>query len=162
MSFAPVLGISLVIGTAVILGVALVTYLSSLARSAYELKVEMRRDLDDGLKAMEAEVSRSLKWARAELAGEIEKSRAAMLEDLAHRVEDLEARLGATVEAHAAATAERCDALATEAALLDHRLARIEHRLVARAAKPEAVNQAANEAPAEEVATPLALKSFGA
>lgn len=143
MSFAAVLGIALVIGTTLILGIAIVSYVSSLAKSAYELKVEMRRDLDDGLKAMEAEVARALKWARGELAGEVEKSRALMTEDLERRQAEIEARLAADLDAREAAWAAEREGLKTEIALLEDRLARVEHRLVGRVRKVEAAPSSA-------------------
>lgn len=163
MSFAAVLGIALVIGTTLILGVAIVSYVSSLAKNAYELKVEMRRDLDDGLKAMEAEVARALKWARGELAGEIEKSRALMAEDLERRQAEIEARLAAGIETREAAWAAEREGLRTEIALLEDRLARVEHRLVGRVRKVEAAAPDLPEPePAPGAATPLALTNFEA
>lgn len=161
MSFAAVLGIALVIGTTIILGIAIVSYVSQLAKNAYELKVEMRRELDDGLKALESEVSRAVKWARGELAGEIEKSRALMAEDLERRQRDIEARLAAEIDAREAAWLADRDGLITEIRLLEDRLARVEHRVIGRARKVvEAVADAAPPEPAPGEATPLALTNF--
>lgn len=163
MNFAAVLGFALVIGTIVILGVAIVSYVATLVRNAYELKVEMRRELDEGLKDIEGEVSRAVKWARGELAGEIDKSRALMAEDLERRQRDIEARVAAEIDAREAAwTAER-DALRVELALLEDRLARVEHRVLAKP-RPVDTAPAAAPQPTEAVATatvtPLALRTF--
>lgn len=163
MSFAAVLGIALVIGTTIILGIAIVSYVSSLAKSAYELKVEMRRELDDGLKNLESEVSRALKWARGELAGEIDKSRALMAEDLERRQRDIDARIAAEFAAREAGWATEREALHTEITLLEDRLARVEHRLVAKVRKVDSLAVPATAEPAAPepaAATPLALKNF--
>lgn len=164
MSFAAILGIALVIGTTIILGIAIVSYVSSLAKSAYELKVEMRRELDDGLKGLESEVSRALKWARGELAGEIEKSRALMAEDLERRQRDIDARITAEFAAREAGWLAEREALRTEVALLEDRLSRVEHRLVGRVRKADSLavpaTAAAAAAPEAAAATPLALKNF--
>ncbi|WP_337996244.1 hypothetical protein [Oleispirillum naphthae] len=158
MSFAAVLGIALVIGTAVILGIALVSYMSSLARSAYELKVEMRKDLDDGIKRVEAEMIKQTKWARGDLMAEVERSRATMLEDLARRAEALRAALAAeALHREAAATAERAEIsmtltrIAERIGALEARTARLRLRDMTK--EPEA-------APAEPVALPPELPSF--
>jgi len=128
MSFAAILGIALVIGTAIVLGIALVSYMSSLARSAYELKVEMRKDLDDGIKRVEAEMIKQTKWARGDLMAEVERTRTAMLEDLAQRMEGLRATLIAEAQQReAVADAERA-ALAERLKQLDDRLSRLEAR----------------------------------
>ncbi|MGE4527096.1 MAG: hypothetical protein AB7D00_01905 [Rhodospirillaceae bacterium] len=158
MSFAAILGIALVIGTAIILGIALVSYMSSLARSAYELKVEMRKDLDDGIKRVEAEMIKQTKWARGDLMAEVERSRTAMLEDLARRTEALHAALAAeALQREAAATAERAEISMTLSQLaeridaLEARTARLRLRDMPK--EPEAPA-------AEPVATPPDLPSF--
>ena len=97
MSFAALLGIALSIGAVTILGIALVSYMSSLARSAYELKVEIRKDLDDGIRRVETEMIKQTKWARGDLMAEVERSRGAMLEDLGRRQQDIQAALTAEI-----------------------------------------------------------------
>lgn len=165
MSFAAVLGITLILVIVVVLGIALVTYLSSLARSAYELKVELRRDLEEGMKRVEAESTRQTKWARGELMAEIERCRAATTEDLERRQAD--AQLG-VLQREETWRQERA-ALEATVAQLEERLARLEPRPIVRMrAAPEQVTAAAEPAPAPtppaapSVAIPLALQNFEA
>ncbi len=147
MSFAALMGIALAIGIVTILGIALVSYMSSLARSAYELKVEMRKDLDDGIRRVEAEMVKQTKWARGDLMAEVERTRAAMLEDLGRRQQDIQAASTAEIQKREAAwTAER-ETLSTALTDLDGRVALLEQRLRSRL-------RPADEPPAEAAATP--------
>lgn len=156
MSFAAVLGITLVLVTVVVLGITLVTYLSSLARSAYELKVEMRRDMEDGLKRIEAETSRQTKFARGELMTEIERCRTATNDDIERR--HAEYQTGAL--AREALWVEQRDALIATVALLEERLARLEPRAVNRVRAIAEVQVAPDPQPAANEAKPLALENF--
>lgn len=157
MSFAAVLGLTLVLVTVVVLGITLVTYLSSLARSAYELKVEMRREMEDGLKRIEAETSRQTKFARGELMVEIERCRTATNDDIERR----HAEYQAATLAREALWVEQRDALVATVALLEDRLARLEHRAVGRVrAIAEAQATAPEPEPAVNEAKPLALENF--
>lgn len=160
MSFAAVLGITVVLVAVVILGITLVTYLSSLARSAYELKVELRREMEDGLKRIEAETSRQTKFARGELVAEIERCRTATNDDIERR----HAEYQTASLAREALWIEQRDALLATVALLEDRLARLEHRTVGRVrAIAEAQAAAPVEAPPEPIANeakPLALENF--
>lgn len=156
MSFAAVLGLTLMLVTVVVLGITLVTYLSSLARSAYELKVEMRRDMEDGMKRIEAETSRQTKFARGELMAEIERCRTATNDDIERRHADYQT--GAL--AREALWVEQRDALIATVALLEDRLAQLEHRAIARVrAIPEPQVAPDPQPPATE-AKPLALENF--
>jgi len=157
MSFAAVLGITLVLVTVVVLGVTLVTYLSSLARSAYELKVELRRDMEDGLKQIGAETSRQTKFARGELMAEIERCRSATVDDIERR----HAEYQTAALAREAIWVEERDALTANVALLEDRLARLERRVVGRVRAIPETTEAAPEPPAD-TAKPLALQNFEA
>ena len=157
MSFAAVLGITLVLVTVVVLGVTLVTYLSSLARSAYELKVELRREMEDGLKRIEAETTRQTKFARGELMAEIERCRTATNDDIERR----HAEYQTAALARETIWVEERDALAANVGLLEDRLARLERRIIGRVrAIPEAQAQAAEPEPPADEAKPLALQNF--
>lgn len=168
MSFAAVLGITLVLVGAAALGIALVTYLSSLAKSAYELKIEMRREMENGMKRVEAETNRQTKFARTELMSEIERCRAASVEDIERRHADQQA---ATLAREAAWAAER-DALTAQVAALEERVAlleipsleRVRALAEARAATTSAPMAAASDAvtiaPPVAHAKPLALENF--
>lgn len=163
MGFASVAGIALVIGILIVLGIAIVSYVSSLARSAYELKVELRKDLDDGLKRVEAEMVKQTKWARGDILAEVERSRGTMLEDLSRRAEDLQAALNASLLGFGNDWQDERKAILDDAADLAERIAILEHRLRARTRPVEEPPQetAEKEPPEEEAAaTPLALPNF--
>jgi hypothetical protein len=162
MSFAAVLGLTLVLVTVIVLGITLVTYLSSLARSAYELKVELRREMEDGMKRIEAETLRQTKFARGELMTEIERCRTATNDDIERR--HAEYQTGAI--AREALWVEQRDALIATVASLEDRLARLEPRTVGRVRAIAEAQAAIPSAPAAEppppanAAMPLALENF--
>ncbi len=122
MNFASVIGIALVIGTIAVLGIAIVSYMSSLVRNAYELKVEMRKDLDDGIKQVKAETIKSVKSARTELMGEVDRTRNNLMDDLKARQAATEATLTAELKKRDAAWAEEREALTTQIAELKEQL----------------------------------------
>ncbi len=160
MSFAAVLGLTIALVTVVGLGITLVAYLSSLTRSAFELKVEMRREMEDGMKRIEAESSRQTKFARGELMTEIERCRTATNDDIERR----HAEYQAAALAREALWVEQRDELLATVALLEDRVARLEHRSVGRV---RAIAEAQAAAPAEatpepspDEARPLALENF--
>ncbi len=163
MTFVTLMGIALAIGTAVILGIALVSYMSSLARSAYELKVEMRKDLDDGIKHVETEMIKQTKWARGDLMAEVERTRTAMLEDLARRQQEVEAAFAAELKKRDETRAAEHEALTTAVADLGERVALLEQRLRSRLrpAEETAPEAMPPQPPAEPTATPPLLPELG-
>jgi hypothetical protein len=163
MTFVTLLGIALVIGIAVILGIALVSYMSSLARSAYELKVEMRRDLDDGIKRVEAEMIKQTKWARGDLMAEVERTRTAMLEDLGRRQKEIEAAFAAEIKKREDAWTAAFQTQSTAIADLSERVVQLEQRLRSRLRPAEEAAPAVPPAPeTAPAAAPPVLPELGA
>ena len=76
MGFLSTLAITAVIGVFIVLVIALISYVSNLVKQAYELKVELRRELNEGLSNLEEEINKRSRWVKRELLTEIEKIRA--------------------------------------------------------------------------------------
>jgi len=148
MTFSSAVAIALFLGVTIILGITVIGYMSSLVRSAYEIKVTMREDLDEGLNRLETEITRQAKWARGEILGEVEKSRTQLMADLEQRQKAGGEALSADLEARAAAWAAERQTLNDTIARLGARLSALESRGRPRAPaeeKPPAPAEAADE-----------------
>ena len=77
--------VTLLVAMVVVFCVALIIYLSSLVKNAYQIKVEMRGELDDGMKKIDEELNKRSRWIKRELLEEIEKVKVAMHTDNARR-----------------------------------------------------------------------------
>jgi hypothetical protein len=78
-----------------VFAVALVGYLSSLVKNAYQIKVEMRADLEEGLKKMDDELNKRSKWLKREMIDEMEKIRAGIASETAKRQVEMGEQLNA-------------------------------------------------------------------
>lgn len=78
MGFWSITLIGLVAGLILVIGGALVVHMGSLVKNAYELKVEIKSDVEEGQKRIEAEVDKRLKWIKHDLIEDLEKSKAAI------------------------------------------------------------------------------------
>ena len=122
----------------VIVGCILTVFLAYLVRSAYELRIGLKAQLDRGLKALEDEGNKKARGLRQELGAEIERARSRMVEEAQRRLSDevkaLEAR---QLEVEKASRQERVetatalDALRDEMAALRRRIAELERELLA-------------------------------
>ncbi|HLN25740.1 MAG TPA: hypothetical protein VK558_17350 [Patescibacteria group bacterium] len=65
--------ISLVAGLVLVIGGALVVYMGSLVKSAYQLKIEIKSDMDEGLRKIEEDTDKKSRWIKRDLVEEIEK-----------------------------------------------------------------------------------------
>jgi hypothetical protein len=95
MSFLTIAMVALIIGLVVVFAVALVGYLSSLVKNAYQIKVEMRADLEEGLKKMDDELNKRSKWLKREMIEEMEKIKAGMTTETAKRQVEMGEQLNA-------------------------------------------------------------------
>jgi len=159
MSFASVIGIALVVGVVAVIGIAIVSYMSSLVRNAYEIKVEMRKDLDEGIKQAKAETIRQTKAARAELASEIERSRTGILEDLKTRHASMESAIAEELKKRDEAHQDEVENLHSIIQELRDQIETLEGRttLRSRVKKPAGPEEITEETAPEE-ATPEAVK----
>jgi len=158
MSYATITGITIAIAVVVVIGIGLLSYMSSLIKSAYQIKVEMRSDLENGLKKIEEELRQKSKWMRSEVGEDVSKMRESIERENDRRLAQLQERLQAIVkEAEDASRAERADlrtALAQvrqSVASLDKDLAALKDEAARRAAigrPPQARKEAEREAEA--------------
>jgi len=65
--------ISLVAGLVLVIGGALVVYMGSLVKSAYQLKIEIKSDMDEGLRKIEEDTDKKSRWIKRDLVEEVEK-----------------------------------------------------------------------------------------
>lgn len=117
MSFGAVAGITLAIAVVVVMGVALMSYVSSLVKNAYQIKVELRSDVENAIARMEAEMERRSKALRKEMGDDSTQVREAVRLDNERRVKEIEERLqGTAKELH---DAGRSDKVAMQKVLSD-------------------------------------------
>lgn len=117
MSFGAVAGITLAIAVVVVVGVALMSYVSSLVKNAYQIKVELRSDVESAIARMEAEMDRRGKSLRKELGDDAAQLREAVRHDNERRVKEIEERLQKS--AKDLQDAARTDKAATQSVLAD-------------------------------------------
>ena len=138
MSFWTITLFSLAAGLVLVVGGALVVHMGNLVRNAYELKIEIKSDVEEGQKRIEAEVDKRLKWIKRDLIEDLEKSKEAMqIENqrrLAEAVTGLERRLTELADAQSkdrAATTRTLEGLQADALVLDQRLRALRRELQA-------------------------------
>ncbi|MGC2855437.1 hypothetical protein ACM64Y_08175 [Novispirillum sp. DQ9] len=95
MSFGAVAGITLAIAVVLVMGVGLMSYVSTLIKNAYQIKVELRSDVDTAIARMEAEMDRRGKALRKELADDAGQLRDAVKTENERRLKEIEDRLQA-------------------------------------------------------------------
>ena len=89
MGFSSVLIISLAAGVVLIIGGGLIMYMSNLVKSAYDLKVQLKTDLDDRLNKISEDLDKKSKWIKRDLLEEIEKIRSALNADTTRRWDEM-------------------------------------------------------------------------
>ncbi|MDK9720549.1 MAG: hypothetical protein OEL53_05135 [Rhodospirillales bacterium] len=85
MNFLTVTVIIFIVALIGVFAVALIVYLSSLVKSAYQIKIEMRNDLEEGLKRADEELNKRSRWIKRELLDEIEKIKGGLQADITNR-----------------------------------------------------------------------------
>ncbi|HVI51271.1 MAG TPA: hypothetical protein VM661_08695 [Candidatus Sulfotelmatobacter sp.] len=98
MNFWTVTMVSLVIGLLLVIGGALVLYMGSLVKNAYQLKVEIQNDLEAGLKRVEEESEKKTRWIKRDLVEEIDKMKTALSTDNQRKLGELTDSLAKRVE----------------------------------------------------------------
>ena len=168
MSFWSITLVALTAGLILVIGGALVVHMGNLVKNAYELKVEIKNDVEEGQKKMEAEVDKRLKWIKHDLIEDLEKSKAAIQANTQRVLTDtaavMEKRLTDLTEGLArerAETAKTMEGLRTDIMVLDQRIKNLRREIKADApaaipsamTAPPAVSEApaATEPPAAEL-----------
>lgn len=154
MEFWTVTLVGLAAGLVLVIGGALVIYMGALVKSAYQLKIQIKSDVDDGLRRLEEEVEKKIRLVKRDLVEEVDKVKTAMQTDNQRKIQEsldgfinrLTACEGALVNDRTEA-AKLFEALRNDVMVLDQRLRYI--RREQKAAQAET-------APAEEIA-PTAL-----
>src|SRR5579862_2967558 len=77
----------------VVIGCILVVFLGYLVRSAYDMRIGLKSQLDRGLRSVEEDSAKKARALRHELGAEIERARAAIFEDGRRRVSEAIAAL---------------------------------------------------------------------
>lgn len=85
MNFLTVTIVIFIVALIGVFAVALIVYLSSLVKSAYQIKIEMRNDLEEGLKRADEELNKRSRWIKRELLDEIEKIKGGLQADITNR-----------------------------------------------------------------------------
>lgn len=85
MNFLTVTVVIFIVALIGVFAVALIVYLSSLVKSAYQIKIEMRNDLEEGLRRADEELNKRSRWIKRELIDEIEKIKGGMQTDIVNR-----------------------------------------------------------------------------
>jgi len=88
MSTATVLILCIVAGLVLVVGGALVMYMSNIVKNAYEIKVALNDELDDRLKKMDEELDKKSKWIKKDLIDEFDKIKTGMQTDNARRFDE--------------------------------------------------------------------------
>jgi hypothetical protein len=129
MNFYTVAVVIFIVALIGVFATALIFYLSSLVKSAYHIKIEMRNTLEDGLKRVDEELNKRSRSIKREILEDVEKTKANMVADYQRRDTEVgeEARknLTAVEEALRQALAEHAK---TMKELLDQAYA-LEHRI---------------------------------
>lgn len=83
-----ILVFSLGIGALLVAVGWLIVYVSSLVKSAYQLKVEIQAQLEEGIRKLEEDMEKKSRWIKRDVLEELEKIKAALTADNARKFEE--------------------------------------------------------------------------
>ncbi len=101
MGFLPTLAIIAVVGIFIVLVIALLSYVSNLVKQAYEIKVDIKRQVDNGLQQIDDQMNQRSRWIKRDLLNEIEKIKSNNETAIQQRAEELAKQNKDMLEAHA-------------------------------------------------------------
>lgn len=93
MSYVSITGITIAIAVALVLVVGLLSYMSNLVKSAYQIKVDIRADMEAQMRKLEEDLGKKSKWMRAELGEDVARIKATMEQENEKRLQAIETRL---------------------------------------------------------------------
>lgn len=93
MEFWTVTLISVAAGLVLVIGGALVVYMGSLVKSAYQLKIEIQGEMADGQRKVEEDVDKKLRWIKRDLVEEVEKIKGGLQADSQRRIAEMAAAI---------------------------------------------------------------------
>ncbi len=170
MEFWTVSIIGLAAGLILVIGGALVIYMGSLVKSAYQLKIEIKADVDGGLRRLEEEVEKKIRWVKRDLVEEVDKVKTALQTDNQRKISEvLDGFINRLAACEGALLNDRTEVakhfedLRNDVTVLDQRLRFM--RREQKAAQPAAAGGAeeiagASPPPEQEIAPPP-LPDFG-
>lgn len=85
MSAGSITAVTIIVGLLGVLVIGLLSYMSSLVRRAYELKVELRSELERGLAQMEGDIDMRSKKMRQDVQDDVTKLKNALRQDVEQR-----------------------------------------------------------------------------
>lgn len=97
MSYMSLTLVTVGVAAVVILGFFLISYMSNLVKNAYQIKVEMRSDMEANFRKIEDELTKKSKWMRAELGEDVTKLKGSLELDNERRIVAIETRLKETI-----------------------------------------------------------------
>lgn len=149
MSGIAVTAIVIGLALAIVFVAALINYVSSLVRNAYQIKVEIRADMEAGMKDLAADMDKKSKWIKSEILEEVSRARMAIEDEQKKRVTDTRKSLADEIEALKKAHA-------TEKAALVQQLNELNAKLTALSDRYERVLEKAREATRAPAPEPVA------
>jgi small-conductance mechanosensitive channel len=99
MDVGSITGMTVIVALLGVLVVGLLSYMSSLVRRAYELKVELHNEIDRGLKRIEEDLDVKNRRLKREAQDDIAKSKDAIRQENDRRQEETVALLDGTLDA---------------------------------------------------------------
>jgi cell division protein FtsX len=152
MELVTLIGITVAAALVIILVGALVNYMSSLVKSAYQIKVELRNDLETALNDMREDIDKRSKWLKRDLVEETTKVKDSLEMGNGRKLDELRETLTALAsEAREAGRAEVA-ALIEEMHALEARLRAMEQETEARKNMARRVREKADSSPTESPA----------
>lgn len=97
MDYMTLTVVTIGVAAVVVLGFFLISYMSSLVKNAYQIKVEMRNDMETNFRRIEDELTKKSKWMRAELGEDVSKMKTSVETENDRRLTSIETRLKETV-----------------------------------------------------------------
>lgn len=85
MNFWTILLLSLAAGGILIIGGGIMMYMGSLVKSAYQIKVEIRSEMEEGIRRLDEDMDKKSKWIKRDLVEEIDKMKSAVQSDNSKR-----------------------------------------------------------------------------
>ena len=89
--------ITFLIALVLVIGGGLAYYMSSLIKSAYELKFALNAEIEDKFRKIEDDLDKKTRWIKKELIDEIEKIKVSVQYDSARKIDDAALILGRKV-----------------------------------------------------------------
>ncbi|GAB3124571.1 hypothetical protein [Novispirillum itersonii] len=97
MDYMTLTVVTIGVAAVVVLGFFLISYMSNLVKNAYQIKVEMRNDMEANFRKIEDELTKKSKWMRAELGEDVSKMKSSVETENDRRLTSIETRLRETV-----------------------------------------------------------------